>query len=79
VLLNWIKADRDAALRKLTTIKKRLNEQKRDLPSSVVQITDALTVKLKENLVELQRQILQSAGTRPIRRSSQNGGAAPGN
>lgn len=53
VLLNRVKADREAMLRKLTTIKKRLNEQKRDLPSAVVQITDPLTVKLKENLVEL--------------------------
>lgn len=53
VLLNRIKADRDAMLRKLTTIKKRLNEQRRDLTSSVVQITDPLTAKLKENLVEL--------------------------
>lgn len=53
VLLNRVKADRDAMLRKLSTIKKRLNEQKRDLTSSVVQITDPLTAKLKENLVEL--------------------------
>jgi uncharacterized protein involved in exopolysaccharide biosynthesis/MinD-like ATPase involved in chromosome partitioning or flagellar assembly len=53
VLLNRVKADRDAMRRKLMTIKKRLNEQKRDLTSSVVQITDPLTAKLKENLVEL--------------------------
>ncbi|MGH7451540.1 MAG: GumC family protein, partial [bacterium] len=53
VLLNRVKADRDAMLRKLSTIKKRLNEQKRDLTSSVVQITDPMTAKLKENLVEL--------------------------
>ncbi len=53
VLLNRVKADRDAALRKTTTIKKRLSEQKRDLTSSVVQITDPMTAKLKENLVEL--------------------------
>ncbi len=63
-LLNRVKSDRDAMLRKLTTIKKRLNEQRRDLTSSVVQITDPMTAKLKENLVELNVQYanLQAQG-----------------
>jgi uncharacterized protein involved in exopolysaccharide biosynthesis/MinD-like ATPase involved in chromosome partitioning or flagellar assembly len=52
-LRNRVKADQDAAQQKLAVINKTLGVQKRDLASSVVQITDPLTAKLKEHLVEL--------------------------
>lgn len=52
-LHNRVKADQDAAQQKLAVIDKKLGAQKRDLASAVVQITDPLTAKLKEHLVEL--------------------------
>jgi Mrp family chromosome partitioning ATPase/capsule polysaccharide export protein KpsE/RkpR len=64
ILLNRIKSDYDAARKKLAIAKKKLDEQKRDLAGSVVQITDPLIVKLKENLVNLNVQYsnLQTQG-----------------
>lgn len=53
ILFNRIKTDYDASRKKLAMVNKKLDEQKRDLAGSVVQITDPLIVKLKESLVEL--------------------------
>ncbi|MGH7492448.1 MAG: GumC family protein [bacterium] len=64
VLRNRIKADHDAAQQKLVFINNKLGAQKRDLANAVVLITDPLTAKLKERLIELNVQYssLQAQG-----------------
>ncbi len=54
VLYNQVRTDRDARRERLAVIKRKLEEQKRDLASSVTQVNSPLTVKLKERLVELE-------------------------
>ncbi|MCI0696548.1 Wzz/FepE/Etk N-terminal domain-containing protein [candidate division KSB1 bacterium] len=54
VLYNQVRTDKDARQERLAVIRKKLEEQKRDLASSVTQVNSPLTVKLKERLVELE-------------------------
>jgi uncharacterized protein involved in exopolysaccharide biosynthesis len=54
VLYNQVRTDRDARQERLAVIRKKLEEQKRDLASSATQINSPLTVKLKERLVDLE-------------------------
>lgn len=54
VLYNQVRTDRDARQERLAVIRKKLEEQKRELASSVTQVNSPLTVKLKERLVELE-------------------------
>ncbi len=63
-LLNQVQAESDAAQKKLATIRKKLDVQKKNLAGAVVQISDPLTARLKEHLVELNVQYagLQSQG-----------------
>jgi uncharacterized protein involved in exopolysaccharide biosynthesis/MinD-like ATPase involved in chromosome partitioning or flagellar assembly len=54
VLYNQVRTDKDARQERLADVQKELEVQKRDLASSVTQISSPLTVKLKERLVELE-------------------------
>jgi len=54
VLYNQIQTDKDARQRRLTVIQKKLDEQKQNLASSMTQVNNPLTVRLKEKLVELE-------------------------
>ncbi len=54
VLYNQVQADKDARQKRLAAIQKKLEEQKRDLASSVTQVNSPLTVKMKERLVDLE-------------------------
>jgi uncharacterized protein involved in exopolysaccharide biosynthesis/MinD-like ATPase involved in chromosome partitioning or flagellar assembly len=54
VLYNQVRTDRDARQERLAVIQKKLEEQKRDLAGSVIQVNSPLTVKMKERLVELE-------------------------
>ncbi|MDZ7289984.1 MAG: Wzz/FepE/Etk N-terminal domain-containing protein [candidate division KSB1 bacterium] len=54
VLFNQIQTDKDARQRRLAVIRKKLDEEKQELSSSVTQITSPVIVKLKEKLVELE-------------------------
>ncbi len=54
VLYNQIQTDKDARQKRLSVIRKMLEEQKQDLASSVTQVTSPLTVRLKEKLVDLE-------------------------
>jgi uncharacterized protein involved in exopolysaccharide biosynthesis/Mrp family chromosome partitioning ATPase len=54
VLYNQILTDKDARKKRLSVTQKKLDEQKRDLASSITQTSSPLTVKLKEKLVELE-------------------------
>lgn len=54
VLYNKVQSDKDARQKRLAVIQKKLEEQKRDLASSITQVNTPLTVKLKERLVDLE-------------------------
>jgi uncharacterized protein involved in exopolysaccharide biosynthesis len=54
VLANQIQAQKDAWQKRLVVIQQKLDEQKKDLASSVTRISSPLTAKLKEKLVELE-------------------------
>lgn len=53
IVLNRVKSDLYATQKQLSMINKRLDEQKQKLSQDVLQISDGLTARLKETLIEL--------------------------